>query len=228
MPPPLADRTAIVTGAGHGLGEAIALALAAAGARVAVNDLNPDRAARVAATIQAAGGAALDVPADVASKFQCVSLVEATRTAWGRLDILVNHAAVRPRGTILKQDEWDWVRCLDVNLKGAFFMSQLVGRVMADENGPEGGVIVNIGDAAAAAGTLPERAAYMASKAGLLGFTRECAREYAAYGIRVHALLPETADGAVEAAIVCALCAGHHDDLAGQALTVAAGRALIA
>ncbi|MCA9941128.1 MAG: SDR family NAD(P)-dependent oxidoreductase, partial [Anaerolineales bacterium] len=85
----LQDKVAIVTGAGQGLGEAIAHALAGAGAKVAVNDLNPDRAERVAAAIRAAGGEAIGVVADVSNKFQCVSLVEATREAWGRLDVLV-------------------------------------------------------------------------------------------------------------------------------------------
>jgi NAD(P)-dependent dehydrogenase (short-subunit alcohol dehydrogenase family) len=186
----LSSKVAIVTGAGRGLGEAIARALATAGASVAVNDLNPDRAERVAAAIRADGGEALGVVADISNKYQCVSLVEATREAWGRLDILVNNAAVRPRGPIVKMDEWDWTRVIDVNLKGVFFMSQLVGRVMADENGARGGVIVNIGDGLGLAGAEPDRAAYIASKAGLAGFTRACAIEYAAFGVRVNMIVP--------------------------------------
>jgi NAD(P)-dependent dehydrogenase (short-subunit alcohol dehydrogenase family) len=191
-------KVAIVTGGGQGVGREIGLRLAAAGCRVAVNDINPDRAEKTAAAIRQAGGTALGIAADVSNKFQCVHLIESTRTAWGRLDILINNAAVMPRYTVLKMDEWDWQRCLDVNLKGVFFMSQLCGRVMVEENGKLGGTIVNIGSTAGVEEPLPERAAYAASKGGLAGFTLECAREYAAYGIAVYALLPTEAAPVVD------------------------------
>ncbi len=187
----LQNKVAIVTGAGHGTGAVIAQTLAEAGARVAVNDLNPDRAERIAAAIRHAGGQATAVAADISNKFQCVHLVETTRQEWGQLDILINNASVQPSSTILKMDEWAWQRCLDVNLKGTFFMSQLVGRVMEDENGDRGGVIVNIASTAGCENPLPSAAAYAASKAGVVGFTRECAREFAAYNIRVTAILPD-------------------------------------
>ena len=190
MEPQLKGRVAIVTGAGQGLGEAIARLLAASGAKVTVNDLNPDRAERVAKAIRDDGGSAHAVAADVSSKFQCVHLVESTRKQWDRLDILVNNAGIEPVSSILKMDEWDWDRCLDVNLKGTFFMSQLCGRVMADENRERGGVIVNIGSPAGVETPLAHRAAYCASKAGMVGFARECAREFAEYGIRVNTVLP--------------------------------------
>ncbi len=190
----LNGKVAIVTGGGQGIGAAAARALAEAGAKVAVNDINPDRADRVARAIEENGGTAIAVGADVANKFQCVNLVETTRAAWDRLDILVNNAAVVPVSSILKMDEWDWQRCLDVNLKGTFFMSQLCGRVMAEENRERGGVIVNIGSTAGVATPLADRAAYCASKAGIVGFARECAREFAAYGIRVNTVLPGLID----------------------------------
>ncbi len=200
--PPLTPKVAIVTGAGQGIGTAVAHKLALAGVRVAVNDLNPDRAERVAGEIQQAGGQAIAVVADVANKFQCVHLIETTRAAWGQLDILVNNAAVMPQSSILKMDEWDWNRCLDVNLKGTFLMSQLCGRVMADENGERGGLIVNIASTAGLETSLENRAAYCASKAGVIGFTRECAREFARVGVRVVALaLPEDAPGDVATAV---------------------------
>jgi len=192
----LQDKVAIVTGAGQGVGAAIARTLASAGARVAVNDMNPDRAEKIAAEIVAAGGRALGIQADVANKFQCVHLIETTRAEWGRLDILVNNAAVAPQVSVLKMDEWDWTRCLDVNLKGTFFMTQLCGRVMVDENGTAGGAIVNIGSTAGVHTPLAGRAAYCASKAAVIGFARECAREFAAYNIRVNSVLPGAIDGA--------------------------------
>lgn len=190
----LDDKVAIVTGAGRGIGRAIALQLAAAGAKVCVNDIN-HKADLVADEIKAAGGTALGVPADVANKFQCVKLVEETREAWGRIDILVNNAAVEPVRSVIKMDEWDFQRCLDVNLKGTFFMSQLCGRVMMDENQERGGgVIVNIGSTAGVNMPLAGRAAYCASKAAVVGFAMECAREYAEYGIRVNTVLPGIID----------------------------------
>lgn len=196
-PPDLSGRVAIVTGAGQPAGAAVARALAAAGARVAVNDLNPDRIARLAAELRAAGGQALDVTADVASKFQCVNLIETTRGEWERVDILVNATRVRPNAGVLKMDEWEWMRCADVNLKSVFFMSQLVGRVMDDQNragmGEGSGLIVNL------AWPEPEEAgasAFAAAQAGVLAFGRACAREYEPLGIRVHTLLVDPADPA--------------------------------
>ena len=191
----LEDQVAIVTGAGSERGTAIALALAKAGVRVAVNDINPDRSEKCAAFIRREGYETMALTADVANRFQCVSLIEGTREQWGRIDILVNHAAVQPAAPILKMDEWAWQRCLDVNLKGAFFMSQLVGRVMADENRERGGTIIHIG--AKPADELPETgtAAYVSSKGGLAVFSRQCAQEYAPYGIRVHFVQVESAVG---------------------------------
>jgi NAD(P)-dependent dehydrogenase (short-subunit alcohol dehydrogenase family) len=186
----LDEKVAIITGAGQGIGEAIAGTLAVAGAYVVVDDLNPDRAERVARNIRSTGGQAIAVAADVSSKFQCVKLVEAARAEWGRLDILVNNAGIEPVVSILKMDEWDWDRCIDVNLKGTFLMSQLCGRVMAEENQGRGGIIVNISSIAGVESPLMNRAAYCASKAGIVGFSRECAREFAPYGIRVNTIVP--------------------------------------
>ncbi len=221
----LHERVAIVTGAGHGRGATIARTLAAAGAQVAVNDLNPDRAEKVAAEIRAAGGRAIGIAADVSNKFQCVHLIETTRAEFGQLDILVNNAEVRPASTILKQDEWEWNRCLEVNLKGAFFMSQLTGRVMADENKDRGGVIINISSPAGFSTPLENRAAYCASKAGLVGFARECAREFAAYGIRVHTLLPtagqEDHDHQAVANLALFLCSDAAGTSTGNIISIA-------
>jgi NAD(P)-dependent dehydrogenase (short-subunit alcohol dehydrogenase family) len=225
------NKIAIVTGAGRGLGAAIARDLAAAGVRVAVNDINPDRAERTAAAIRADGGEAIAIAADISNKFRCVSLIEEVRAEWDGVDILVNNAAVSGRSSILKLDEWDWQRTIDVNLKGTFFMSQLAGRVMADmmERGgapspdPPGGVIVNVASTAGSETALQDQAAYAASKAGVIGFTRECAREYAAYNVRVNAVAPaETPPPAPEAlvALVRFLCSDDAAHLSGMILPV--------
>lgn len=250
----LTNKVAIVTGAGRGTGEAIAKTLAAAEARVAVNDINPDRAERVAAAIREAGGEAIGITADVSNKFQCAHLVESTRDQWGRLDILVNNAAVEPQVSILQMDEWDWIRCIDVNLKGTFFMSQLCGRVMADENEDRGGVIVNISSIAGVEIPFEHRAAYCAAKAGMVGFARECAREFAQYGIRVNTVvaglsatsqaaaarrdptvtatweqeipLKRLGDPQEVANVVLFLCAGASSYMTGSTVTVDGGKVM--
>ena len=223
----LMDKVAIVTGAGRGIGETIAKTLAAAGARVTVNDINPDRAERVAAAIRAEGGQAVAIAADVANKFQCVHLVETTRDQWGCLDILVNNASIRPSASILKLDEWEWNRCLEVNLKGMFLMSQLCGRVMVDENSGDensgdnnasGSVIVNVASTAGVETPLPGAAAYCASQAGVVGFARECAREFAGYGIRVNTILRPNNTQAV-ASLVLFLCSDAGRHISGSVIT---------
>jgi NAD(P)-dependent dehydrogenase (short-subunit alcohol dehydrogenase family) len=125
--------------------------------------------------------------ADVANQMAVQTMIQAVLEAWGRLDILVNNAGVEPKATVLAMDEWDWDRTLAVNLKGPFLCSQTAGRAMKELGG---GVIINLGSIAGRAAGLRDRAAYTASKTGLLGLTRECAREFAAYNIRVNAVCP--------------------------------------
>ncbi len=181
------DRVVLVTGAGRGIGKAIAIAFARAGARVAVNDINPESCAQTAAAIGASGGQALACHADVANKLAVQSMLIDIEDRWGCVDILINNAGVEPHQPILQLDEWDWNRTLDVNLKGAFLCSQSVGRMMQRQGG---GVIVNVASIAGRAAGLRDRSAYVASKTGLIGFTKECAREFAAHNIRVNAVCP--------------------------------------
>lgn len=183
----LKGKNAIVTGAGADVGRASALLLAACGAAVLVNDINPDRAERVTQEIMAAGGQATAWPADISNRFQVGSLIEAARDTYGKIDLLINAAGVFKTGPLPTFDEWDWRRVLEVNLNGAFFVSQLAGRVMAEEGG---GVIVNIASTAGHPNPIPEGVSYVTSKAALIGMTKQCAREFAPLGIRVNAVCP--------------------------------------
>lgn len=179
------DKVVLVTGAGRGLGKAIAKGLAAQGAKVVVNDINPDTAEATVKEITGAGGQAIYLDADVANKMAVQTMHYEILEKWGRVDGLVNNAAIEPIGPILTLDEWAWDRAMNVNLKGVFLVSQTVARGMKEQGG---GVIVNV------AGTVTgqaQHAAFVASKEGLLGLTRECAKEFAPYNIRVAAVYPE-------------------------------------
>ena len=180
----LGGKIALVTGAGRGIGRAIASGLARAGAMVAVNDINPDSCERVAAELASASAA---LHADVSNKHAVQAMIDGVLERWGRLDILVNNAGVEPHASLLTLDEWDWRRTIDVNLTGPFLCTQSAARVMKDTGG---GVIINIASIAGRAGGLRDRSAYVASKTGLIGLTKECARELAAYHIRVNAVCP--------------------------------------
>jgi 3-oxoacyl-[acyl-carrier protein] reductase len=239
----LNGSAALVTGAGEGIGRAIAIALAASGASVVANDLNPDRADRVADDITAAGGRAIPWQADVSNRFQVAAMIEAGRDAFGKLNILVNAAGVEKLGALATLDEWDWRRILDVNLTGAFFCTQLLSRVMADEGS---GVIVNVASTAGHSATLPEGAGYVSSKTGLIGLTRQSARELAPLGIRVNAVCPGNINtfgspaqgrpaapaqnrlGMPEevASVVLFLCSDAASFITGQAINVDGGEAM--
>jgi NAD(P)-dependent dehydrogenase (short-subunit alcohol dehydrogenase family) len=185
--PEFESKVVMVTGAGRGIGRALATGFARAGASVAANDLAPGGLDRTVEVIQGEGGTVQGFVADVANKMQVQMMIEDVRDAFGRIDILINNAGVEPHASLLALDEYDWDRTLAVNLKGPFLTMQSVGRVMADEGG---GVMVNIASIAGRAHGLKDRAAYVASKSGLIGLTREAAREFAAHGIRVNAVCP--------------------------------------
>lgn len=239
----LRGQTAIVTGAGAGIGKAAALVLAQSGAAVVVNDLNPDRADLVHEEITQAGGKSLAWQADVANRFQVGSLIEGARDAFGQINILVNAAGIQQQGALTALDEWDWRRQVDVNLTGAFFCSQLLGRVMADEGG---GVIVNIASTAGHPNPLPQGVGYVATKAGMIGLTKQCAREFAPLNIRVNAICPgnifeednpitpsfnnaQNRLGTPEeiASVVLFLCSDAASFITGQAINVDGGESML-
>lgn len=190
----LLGNVALVTGAGSGLGQASAIALAAEGARVFLTELpdRQDRAGETVTTIRASGGTADALVLDVRNLDQITSCVSEVVARAGRLDILVNNAGINIRRMAFDVTETDWDAVLDVNLKGVFFVAQAAGRVMRDQH-PAGGCIVNMASIMGLTGYY-QRAAYCASKAGVVNLTRVLAIEWAPFGIRVNAVCPTFVD----------------------------------
>lgn len=179
-------KVVLITGAGKGAGRKLAGAFGRHGAIVAANDISPNNVEELVEEINATGGHARAYIDDVAKKVGAQALVKGVEDDFGRIDILVNHAAVEPRSPLLDMDEWDWHRVLDVNLTGAFLMTQSVGRVMREQGG---GVIVHlVTDAGRDESAQRERAAFLASMSGLESLSQQAACELEPYGIRVYAL----------------------------------------
>jgi NAD(P)-dependent dehydrogenase (short-subunit alcohol dehydrogenase family) len=189
----LVGKVALVTGGQQGIGHAIAVALARAGADVGVNYLD-DRAAaeRVAGEIRGAGRRACLVPGDVSRASDAEAMVGAVSRELGAPGILVNNAGVFPRVDFLAMTEADWDRVLDVNLKGSFLCSQAAARRMVAAG--RGGAIVNLSSVAMRGAPLGVH--YSASKAGVMGLTRAMALALAPHRIRVNAIAPGLTDTA--------------------------------
>ena len=184
-------KVAIVTGAGRGMGRAVALRLAADGAAVAVNDLLPDDAQRVADELRAAGTEALAVAGDVTNASDVRVMVSQATDSLGAVHILINNAGVlRPTPVIdIEEDEWDFV--VGVNLKGTYLCSRAVLPTMRSQGW---GRIVNFSSTAGKNVSTVGGAHYTAAKAGILGFTRHLAKEEAGYGITVNSVCPGLID----------------------------------
>jgi 3-oxoacyl-[acyl-carrier protein] reductase len=178
------DQVVIVTGAGHGIGRAVAERFAAEGARVAVNDVSSARASEVAAAL---GAPAMAVPADVSDKAAVDAMFNAVLARFGRLDVLVNNAGnIHAARHFLDGDEAWWDQLLDVNLKGSFLCAHRAAHHMARKGT---GVIINMSSGGA---TKAHRGnvAYDASKGGIEAMTRAMALDLAPYGVRVNAIVP--------------------------------------
>jgi NAD(P)-dependent dehydrogenase (short-subunit alcohol dehydrogenase family) len=185
------DKVVVVTGAGNGIGLAVAQAFAVEGARVVIADINERSAQRAVAEIEAAGGQALAVPVDVADEAQVEQMVAETLARWDRIDVLINNAGVVAHKLLIEMDREDWDRQLAVQLTGPFLLSKHVARHMIARGG--GGRIVNISSVSALMGRV-KGGAHCASKAGLTLLTKVLAMELGAHGITVNAVAPGLID----------------------------------
>lgn len=182
----LEGKNALVTGGSRGIGRAIALAFADAGANVAISgrklpDLEP-----VTEELKQKGVQSLPIASHIAKVEESKALVDRVKGEWGRIDVLVNNAGTNPyAGPLLEAEEWAWDVTMNVNLKGPFLLSQLVAGVMKEQGG---GSIINM---ASIMGIVPsELGIYSVTKAGLIMLTRILAKEWGRYKIRVNAIAP--------------------------------------
>jgi NAD(P)-dependent dehydrogenase (short-subunit alcohol dehydrogenase family) len=184
----LSDQLAIVTGGGAGIGRAIALAYAAAGADIVIADIVPERCQETVARVRELGRQALAVPTDVADSNQVQALIDCAENHFGRIDILVNNAGgVSPRAFI-EQSERSWRRHIDLNLVSMLAATSAAVPVMI--RGGRGGAIINVSSIEASRAA-PNFAVYGACKAGMLNFTRSMALELGEHRIRVNAIAPD-------------------------------------
>ncbi len=183
-------RVALVTDIGGGIGGPIALALAAEGCRLALNDLEGDAASLVAAVVAGQGGEAQSFNADFTDSVAAAGLIQAVAERFGRLDILVNSAGILHRKAILSSTPEEWARVLAINLSSIFYCSQPAGRLMARQGW---GRIINITSGSAFKGVGNSGSAlYATSRAAANCFTRGMAKELGPHGVTVNALAPTT------------------------------------
>ncbi len=182
----LEGKVALVTGGSRGIGRAIALTFADAGADVAISSRKLPALEEVAEEIRGKGRKSIALACHIAKIEDSRNLVEKVKNEWGRIDILVNNAGTNPYyGPLLDAEEWAWDVTMNVNLKGPFLLSQLVARVMREQGG---GSIINI---ASGAGIRPSALhIYSVSKAGLIMLTQVMAKEWGQYNIRTNAIAP--------------------------------------
>ena len=224
----LANQIAVVTGAGRGIGRAIALKFAAEGADVVVVSRTAENSEKVAVEIRALGRKAWAHAVDVADAAAVSAAAEKILAEAGKVDILVNNAGVTRDGLVMRMSDADWDTVLDTNLKGAFLFTKAFSRAFAKQRS---GRIINISSVIGLIGNAGQ-SNYAASKAGLIGFTQSVAREFASRGITVNAIAPGFIETDMTAELNEALraeilkkiplgCLGQSDDIAAAALYLA-------
>ncbi len=183
----LDNKIAVVTGGSRGIGRAIALKLASQGAQIVVNYTSNSAAAdSVVKEVEALGSKAIAVQANVSMASDIENLIKETESQLGKIDILVNNAGITRDGLLIRMKEEDFDQVIDVNLKGVFLTTKLIGKKMLKQRA---GSIVNITSVVGLMGNAGQ-ANYAASKAGVIGFTKSVAREFASRGITVNAVAP--------------------------------------
>ena len=182
----LTERVALVTGGAQGIGKAVALLLARNGADVVVSDVNLEKAEETSREVEALGRQAMAIRVDVSRLDDVEGMVQTLLDRFGKIDILINNAGIARDKLILRMTEEDWDAVLAVNLKGTFNCTKAVIRHMSKQRW---GKIVNIASVVGEMGNTGQ-ANYSASKAGVIGFTKTMAREFAQRGINVNAIAP--------------------------------------
>lgn len=182
----LLGKVALVTGSGQGIGKAIALLLAEKGADIVVSDINLEKAQETAKEIEEKGRRAMALKVDVADSEEVERMVETIIEKFSHIDILVNNAGITRDKLLLRMSVEDWDAVLDVNLKGVFNCTKSVIKYMSKQ---KSGKIVNIASVVGLMGNVGQ-ANYSASKAGVIGFTKTVAREFAQRGININAIAP--------------------------------------
>lgn len=204
----LAGKKALVTGASRGIGKAVAMKLAAEGAAVIVTATSLERAKQTADQIISLGHKAIPVKVDVGVSADVEALFQVVVAEFGSLDILVNNAGITRDGLLMRMKDEDWDSVLDVNLKGTFLCTREAIKLMAKA---KSGRIVTISSVVGEMGNAGQ-ANYCASKAGIIGFTKAVAREYAKRNITVNAVAP----GFIETDMTGVLTEGVKDELLKQ------------
>lgn len=183
----LAGKVALITGASRGIGQAVALEMARAGADIAVNYSGSEAAAQATVDqVKALGRKAIMVKANVADAEEVAAMVEAVQAEFGHIDILVNNAGITRDTLLMRMKDSDWDDVININLKGVYLVTKAVSKLMMKQRS---GRIINMSSVVGVTGNAGQ-ANYSASKAGVIGFTKTCAKELASRGILVNAIAP--------------------------------------